>query len=99
GEDRRPVGRILVGGVVDLEVVDGEAGCLESVDNALGPLTAAGLGLEAPHERAIAGLEAATLDRLVGERRARIMQDCADISETGGGIRRLGLLELRVHDV
>ena len=52
----------------------------------LGPLAAAGLGLEAPDERAIAGLESAARDRLVGERRAGVVEDGTDIAEALGRV-------------
>ena len=57
-------------------------------------LAAAGLGREAPDEGAVAGLEAAALDRLVGERRAGVVQDGPDVAEALR-VLRLGLLQAR----
>ena len=98
GEGRRPVGWILVRGVVDLEVVDRQAGRLERLDDALGPLAAACLGLEAPDEGPIAGLQSATRDGLVGQRSAGIVEHGTDVAEALGRVGRLGLRELGIHD-
>ena len=88
-KDRRAHGRLLVRGVIDLEVVDGEAGLLERVEDALRPLAATRLGLDlqtiarSPDfrpPRAIASL-------------ARAAPSCPALE----GVLGLGLRELRVH--
>ena len=59
--------------------------------------TAAGLGLEAPHEDLVAGLQAAALDRLRRQGGAGVVQHRSDVAGPGAGVLRLGLGELGVH--
>ena len=54
GEDRYAVCGVGVRGIVDLEVVDGEASLLERIEDALRPLTASRLSDETPDQGPIA---------------------------------------------
>ena len=90
--------RVGVRGVVDLEVDDvlfGDAGLDEAVKDALGPLTAAGLAHETPHEDLVAGLQAAALDGLLGQVGAGLVEHGADVAGARGRMRRLGLRRAR----
>lgn len=97
-EGRDPGVRVGIGGGVDLLVDDLDAGLLERVhdtDGALAPVAA--LALEAPDEGFVAALQPGSLDRLLGQRVARVVVRRADEAEPFRGIFPLGVRERGVE--
>ncbi len=96
-EGRSARGRIRVGGIVDLEVVNHQSGRFQGVDHTLGAQTAGRLGKESPYHRAVAGFEVEVRYGLGTQRITRRIVLGTDITESVAGIlllrqRQLGVL-------